>query len=187
MGTIAVTDRGRLMRGGLRCIAVLLAALVIPNAAPAAPPAAPPDTFLAQLAGDWDLSGTVRGKPVHYHGTGRWVLRGAWLQLSLRELGTPPGYEANVYIGYDARAHDYIAHWLDQFGAAGARVVATGQRDGQTLVLQFPYTEGAFRDTFKLAGDGASGSLLLESQEKDGAWSTFASYQLQRLPVHHGP
>jgi hypothetical protein len=175
------------MRGGLHCIAVLLAAVVWPHAAPATLPAAAPDPFLAQLAGDWDLSGAVRGKPVHYHGTGRWVLQGAWLRLSLRELARPPGYEANVYIGYDAGARDYIAHWLDRFGAAGARVVAIGQRDGQTLVLQFPYPEGAFRDTFRLAGDGNSGSLLLESQEKDGTWSTFASYQLQRLAVHHGP
>jgi hypothetical protein len=82
--------------------------------------------------------------------------------------------------GFDPKGGDYIAHWLDQFGAAGARVVATGKRDGQTLVLLFPYTEGQFRDTLTLAADGSSGTLLLESQEKDGSWSTFASYTLTR-------
>ena len=38
----------------------------------------------------------------------------------------------------------------------------------------------AFRDTLALAADGASGSLLLESQQNDGSWSTFASYRLTR-------
>jgi hypothetical protein len=28
----------------------------------------------------------------------------------------------------------YVAHWLDRFGAAGARVVARGGRRGQQLV-----------------------------------------------------
>jgi hypothetical protein len=39
---------------------------------------------------------------------------------------------------------------------------------------------GAFRDTLSLAEDGGSGSLLLEAQQQDGSWSTFASYQLTR-------
>jgi hypothetical protein len=48
------------------------------------------------------------------------------------------------------------------------------------LVLLFPYAEGAFRDTFTLAADGSSGTLLLESQQPDGHWSTFADYRLAR-------
>jgi hypothetical protein len=168
-----------------RIALVLLVALMLPAAPRAAPRSAPPDPFLAQLAGAWDLVGTVQGKPVHTRGTGRWVLRGGWLCLSLSDRSAPPGYEASVYFGYDDHAHDYIAHWLDQFGAAGARVVATGRRDGQTLVLVFPYPEGAFRDTLELAADGNSGSLLLESQEKDGSWTTFASYHMRR--AHRAP
>jgi hypothetical protein len=43
-----------------------------------------------------------------------------------RDLSRPSKYQADVYLGFDAKAGDYIAHWLDQFGAAGARVVASG-------------------------------------------------------------
>jgi hypothetical protein len=161
----------------------LLLALAIGVAADAAPPqAAAADPFLARFEGDWDMVGTVQGKPVRQHGEGRWVLKNSWLCLTIVDAGTPPAYEASVYLGFDRRARDYIAHWLDQFGAAGARVVGTGQRDGQALVVLFPYAEGAFRDTFSLAAGGVSGSLLLESQEKDGHWSTFAAYRLTR---HH--
>jgi hypothetical protein len=157
-----------------------LPALLLAVWLPAAAAAPEPTHLLATLAGDWDLAGTVLGKPAHYRAQGRWVLHGGWLEFSMVDLATPPGYEARVFIGYDAKAGDYVAHWLDRFGAAGARVTATGSGQDGTLVLLFPYAEGAFRDTLSLAPDGASGSLLLEAQEADGSWSTFASYQMKR-------
>jgi len=96
------------------------------------------------------------------------------------DAGHPPQYQADVFISHDAKAGDYIAHWLDQFGAAGARVVAAGRRDGERLVLIFPYSDGAFRDTLQRDPQADSWTLLIESQGKDGAWSTFASYELTR-------
>jgi len=165
----------------MRSAASLLAvgALLV-HAAAAEPPA---DTrFLAQLAGRWQMAGSVLGKPVRYEASGRWVLNGAWLELSMSDLARPPQYEAQLYLSYDGKARDYIGHWLDRFGAAGARVVATGQRHGRTLVLMFPYAEGAFRDTLTLAGDSGSATLLIEAEKADGSWSTFASYRMQRLP-----
>jgi hypothetical protein len=163
-----------------------LLALALSEAAGQAAPGAPqPDAFLARLVGDWDMPGTFAGKTVHYRGTGRWLLKNGWLCLSLLDLGVPSAYQADVYLGHDAKQDDYIAHWLDQFGAAGARVVGTGQRDGQRLVLLFPYADGAFRDTLTLAPDGNSGTLLIESQRAEGSWTTFASYRLGR--IHHLP
>lgn len=166
--------------GWQRLLPVALALWLAAGEATGAPVARPADPFLAQLAGRWDMIGTVNGKAVHHRGEGRWVLKGAWLCLSIADAASPPDYTASVYLGFDRRQHDYIAHWLDQFGAAGARVVATGKREGQTLVLLFPYAQGAFRDTLTLAADGGSGTLLLEAQAKDGSWSTFASYRLTR-------
>ena len=127
------------------------------------------------------MQGSVLGKPVRYRATGRWVLNGAWLELSMVDLGRPPQYEAQLYLGYDGKAHDYIGHWLDRFGAAGSRVVATGERHERTLVLNFPYAEGAFRDTLTLAADSASATLLIEAAKPDGSWSSFASYRMQRV------
>jgi hypothetical protein len=166
-------------------MAGLLALALSDAAGAAAASASQPDAFLAQLVGDWDMPGTLAGKTVHYRGTGRWLLKNAWLCLSLLDLGVPSAYQADVYLGHDAKQDDYIAHWLDQFGAAGARVVATGHRDGQTLVLLFPYADGAFRDTLTLAPDGNSGTLVMQSQRADGSWTNFASYRLLR--IHHLP
>jgi hypothetical protein len=160
----------------------LVTFLALAALAPAGTAAEPPEAtrFLGQLNGEWDMTGTVLGKPAHYRAHGAWVLNGAWLELSMVDVGRPPAYQADLYIGYDATAQDYIAHWLDRFGAAGARVVASGERHERTLVLHFPYAEGAFRDTLTLAGDSASGTLLIEAQRADGSWSTFAAYRMRR-------
>jgi hypothetical protein len=170
----------------LRHTSALLCLALLPARAGAGAPEE--RAWLAQLAGLWDMRGTVQGTPAHYRAAGRWVLADGWLELHLTERAGAAGYEARVFIGYDAKAQQYIAHWLDRFGAAGARVVATGERHADTLELDFPYAEGAFRDTLTLAADGNSGTLLLESQAPDGAWSTFARYRLRRLaPVAAAP
>ena len=100
---------------------LLLGLAAAPLTAAAAPPAL--DPFLARLDGSWDLVGRLGGKPVHYHGVGRRVLHEGWLRLDLADVARPPTYEASVYLGYDAKAGDYVAHWLDRFGGGGARVV----------------------------------------------------------------
>ena len=147
----------------------------------AAAVAAPADeAFLDALCGSWTMSGAVMGEPVRYRAIAERALKGTFLRLHMIDAAKPPQYQADVYLGYDAKANDYVVHWLDEFGAAGARVVGTGHRDGERLVVDFPYADGAFRDTF--THDPATGTwtLLLESQAKDGLWSTFATYTLAR-------
>lgn len=130
------------------------------------------------------MKGVLGGKPVTYRASGERMLSGAWFKLQMVDAGSPPRYQAEVFIGYDPKAHDYVIHWLDQFGAAGARVVATGMRKGQRLVVTFPYAEGAFRDTFTRHPKEGTWTLLLESQNQSGAWSHFASYELTRPHKH---
>ncbi len=163
----------------------LLAGLALLALVPAVEAGAPEGTrYLAQLQGPWSMTGEVMGKPVSYAARGRWQLNGAWLEFAMTDSATPPAYEARLYLGYDGRAHDFIAHWLDRFGAAGARVVGTGTLEGRTLTIVFPYAQGTFRDTLTLDPQGSSGTLLLEQQGKDGQWSRFADYALRRTGRH---
>jgi hypothetical protein len=62
-------------------------------------------------------------------------------------------------------------------GAAGARVVAIGKRDGDTLVIEFPYAEGTFRDTFVFDPKSHAWTLIIDSHSS-GTWSNFATYKL---------
>ena len=145
----------------------------------------PDDAFLDALQGDWQMTGTLLGKPVKYNARGERVLQGGFLRLHMIDAAPAPTYEADLFLGYDPKAGDYIGHWLDRFGAAGARVVATGKRHDETLVIQFPYAEGAFKDTFVFDSKSRTWSLLIESQAQGGAWSNFATYTLTRLPHKH--
>jgi hypothetical protein len=143
--------------------------------------AAPADeAYLDALRGPWTMTGTVMSQPVRYRAMGERVLKGSFLRLRMIDAARPPQYQAEVFLGYDVKAGDYVVHWLDEFGAAGARVVGTGHRDGERLVIDFPYADGAFHDTFTHDPTAGTWTLLLESREKDGRWSTFASYRLER-------
>jgi hypothetical protein len=155
-------------------------ALALVSAAGHAQQAASRDPYLEPLAGRWHMTGHVQGEPAEYEAQGEWVLQGAWLRLHMVETSRPPKYEANVYLGFDPATGDYVAHWLDGFGAAGARVVGTGRRDGTVLTLHFPYAGSPFRDTLQLDPDGQAGSLRIEEQSADGRWSVFADYALRR-------
>jgi hypothetical protein len=130
----------------IRTLLLGAALLLVLGRVPAQPQGAH-DPYLQQLTGRWDMTGTLLGKPLHQRGEGSWLLKDGWLCFTIIDAQVPPAYQAAVYIGFDPKAGDYVAHWLDQFGAAGARVVGTGHRDGRRLVLEFPYREGAFRDT----------------------------------------
>jgi hypothetical protein len=162
------------------CVALAVSQTTHSDAAAANSKPSPDDAYLNSFRGDWEMVGDVRGTPVRYHCHAERVLGDGFLLLHLADAAPSPSYEADVFMGYDAAAHDYVVHWLDKFGAAGARVVATGRLEGEQLVVIFPYSTGAFRDTF--GGDPGSGhwTLLIESQEKTGSWSTFGSYQVSR-------
>ncbi len=160
-------------------VLTLLSELTRASGAPADATADADNTYLEKLTGEWDMTGDMSGKALHYHASGARVLQGGFLRLHMIDADPDPKYEADVFIGVDPRRHDFIAHWLDRFGAAGARVVGTGKRDDAHLVVIFPYVTGAFRDTFTLLPDG-DWSLLLEFQRPSGSWSTFATYTLVR-------
>jgi hypothetical protein len=178
----AATLRGRRRRVAAlaRCTVVVACfALGMPVAAAERAMSAD-EQYLDGLVGKWDMRGTLGGQPVRYRANAARVLQGGFVRLHMIDAAAPPQYEANLYLGFDAKAGDYVGHWLDRFGAAGARVVAMGRRGGEQLVLLFPYAEGAFRDTFTRHPASGTWSLLIESQAKDGSWSTFASYELTR-------
>lgn len=160
------------------CACILLLALGTQRLVHAADARSADNAYLDALRGDWDMTGTLLGKPVKYHARGQRVLHGGFLRLHMLDAADVPTYEADLFLGYDPHADDYIGHWLDRFGAAGARVVASGKRKGETLVIQFPYAEAAFKDTFVYDPNTDTWSLLIESQKPGGGWSQFATYTL---------
>jgi hypothetical protein len=161
-------------------VAWIIATVWASYAAQAADAPSPDEAYLNALQGPWTMDGVLGGDPVSYVASGERVLDGGWLKLQMVDAHAPPQYQADVFLGYDSKAGDYVVHWLDRFGAAGARVAGTGRREGERLVVTFPCAEGAFRDTFVRVLATNSWTLLIESQEPGGEWSTFARYTLVR-------
>ena len=136
-------------------------ALVLSSVAATALSGAPSsgDAYLDDLQGHWIMQGTLGGKQFTYKAIGQRVLDGAWLKLHMVDARKPPRYEADVFLGYDAKAHDFIVHWLDQFGAAGARVVGIEEnrqavKDAETNVRLNRIPQGRVRFISSRVEDG---------------------------------
>ena len=171
------------MRRTLR-LASLAGFLALSRPAPltaqsAASPAAL-DSLLDRLVGHWTMQGMVRGRPATYTLDGARTLRGRFVELHMRDVHEPPGYEARVFIGVDSAGRRYVAHWLDNFGAAYSIPPATGTARGDTLELDFPYPDRAFHDTFIYRRPSDAWTMRIESADGAGGWKLFAEYRARR-------
>ena len=155
------------MISSARLTGLLLVTLALPLVAQAPGPAAM-DSLLDRLVGHWRMTGTVRRKPVTYTMDGTRTLQRRFVELHMEDTHRPATDEARVFIGVDSAGRRYIAHWLDRFGAAFSIPPATGQACGDTLVLDFPYPDGAFRDTFVYNLPADTWHFRLESADSAG-------------------
>jgi hypothetical protein len=138
------------------------------------------DSLLERFVGQWAMAGTVRGRPATYALDVSRVLQGKYVELHMTDVHLPPGYEARAFLGADTAGTGVIAHWLDNFGAAYSVPTATGAARGDTLVLNFPYATGAFRDTFVYDRTHDRWDMRLERADGSGGWTLFAQYEAHR-------
>lgn len=138
------------------------------------------DSLLERFVGQWAMAGTVRGRAATYALDVSRVLQGKFVELHMTDVHLPPGYEARAFLGADTAGTGVIAHWLDNFGAAYSVPTATGAARGDTLVLNFPYATGAFRDTFVYDRTHDRWDMRLERADGSGGWTLFAQYEAHR-------
>ena len=136
--------------------------------------------LLDHLRGEWSMKGEVMKKAVAYAAKGEWVLQNQFCSFDMKDAAIPPTYEAILSIGIDSAHNEYVAHWLDSFGGAGARVVAVGPLSAEKIEIVYPYAEGRFRNLFKYDSNKDEWTLLIESEDKDSHWSVFAQYNILR-------
>jgi hypothetical protein len=158
---------------GLACL-VLATGLSAQTARPASM-----DALLDRLVGRWIMTGSVRGKPATYTLDAARVLQDRFVELHMEDVSRPPAYEARVFVGVDSVGGRYIAHWLDRFGAAFSIPHATGEARGDTVLLTFPYPDGAFRDAFVYDRPTDTWYFRLETADTSGGWRLFAEYQVR--------
>jgi len=136
------------------------------------------DELLDNLAGDWKLTRKIRGQVVQNTVKAEWVLNHQFLLVHMKDVATPPQYEAMVFVGYDNAGERYVAHWIDVFGGRFSETLGYGKRTGNSIKFVFEYPDGPFNNTFTWNPETKNWVFLMESKDKNGKWNTFAEDSL---------
>ncbi len=134
--------------------------------------------LLDKMTGRWKLTGTIRRKSVEHLVEAQWVLNHQFLQVHEKDVTTPPGYEANVMIGYDNTSERYVAHWLDIYGGRVSETLGYGTRAGDQIEFVFEYPDGPFRTTFSWIADKKQWQWKMRTKNSAGKWVDFADLTL---------
>jgi len=105
------------------------------------------DDLVSRLEGRWELTRTMRGQESKSAVKADRVLDHQFLRVRMKDLATPPKYEAHVYNGWSNTSQHYDIHWMDVWGGhySGRGV---GARTGDTIEFRFPDPDCAFVNTF---------------------------------------
>ncbi|HSB10368.1 MAG TPA: hypothetical protein VLM38_12845, partial [Blastocatellia bacterium] len=126
--------------------------------------------------------GTVMKRAVQYNIHADWSLNHQFLELHLKDAGTPSAYEARVFIGYDNASERYVAHWIDVFGGRWSETLGFGARSGNAVKFVFEYPDGPFHTTFTWNPDTSTWNLLMQQKDKSGKWNVFGEQVLRKGP-----
>jgi len=138
------------------------------------------DDLLEGFVGDWKLTRKIRGQTLQNSVHAEWVLNHQFLFLHMKDVNSPPHYEAMVYIGYDNTSERYVAHWIDVFGGRVSETMGYGTRAGNAIRFNFEYPDGPFHNTLTWNAETKSWTSLMEIKDKNGKWTIFAEDSLRR-------
>jgi len=139
------------------------------------------DDLLDNLAGDWKLTRTIKGRLTVNSVRAQWVLDHQFLLVHMKDVSEPSNYEAMVYIGYDNTSERYVAHWIDVFGGRFSETLGYGKRAGNSIKFVFEYPDGPFNNTFTWYPETKLWISLMEQKDATGKWKVFAEDTLRRL------
>jgi len=137
------------------------------------------DDLFSHLEGEWLLTRVIGGRELKNAVSASYVLQHQFLLLRMRDVATPSKYEADIYIGYSNASKEYVAHWIDNFGAHFS-AVGRGRREGNSVEFRFQYPDGPFFNTFSWEPETQTWHCHLQSAASDGTRSTFAKDTLVR-------
>ena len=138
------------------------------------------DALLRALVGEWNLTRKIGARSEQNHVRAEWVLNYQFLQVHMKDVKQPPGYEALVFIGRGETEGRYVIHWIDTFGGTFSEK-GTGTRDGSTIQFVFQYPGSLLHNTFTRNLSDNSWSCRIEQQDDSGNWSLFCEDLLTRV------
>jgi hypothetical protein len=138
------------------------------------------DELLDNLVGDWKLTRKIRGQSVENSVKAEWTLNHQFLLVHMKDVSSPPNYEAMVFIGYDNTSERYVVHWIDVFGGRFSETPGYGTRAGNAIKFVFEYPDGPFHNTITWNPELKRWVFLMEQRDQTGKWKVFAEDSLRR-------
>jgi len=141
--------------------------------------------FLDNLAGSWDLTGTMGDVPLHQQVRADWTLGGTFLRMYFKSLtgedNPTSDYEAVYHIAYNENHQIFVMHLLDTTDIPLNCVMGTGTRQRNELPFLFEYGQTKFFNRFVWHPDTVSWTFI-QSYEEAGEIKIFATKEMVRTP-----
>jgi hypothetical protein len=171
------------MKTKVLLVVLLIALIAVPSIAQT--PAEWRDNLADHSAGAWKVEGQILGHDAHHEVNAEWVLNHQFRIHEKTAAAAPASehrYEAIWFLGYDAVSDRYVPHLLDIFGGRFSETLGYGTCSGNEIRFVFEYPDGPFHTTFRWFPEDATWRWLMEQQDKDGKWITFADLKLTPAP-----
>ena len=146
-----------------------------------------PERLLDKMTGQWVMTGTIAKKPTTHDVDVEWVLKRQYIRIHEvsrdKDASGGIGYEAWIYIVWDANASEYAVMWLDNTAATNfaADGVGHAKPDGDRIPFIFRDADGSGIHT-TVAYDRATDtwSWTIDNVDRSGKASPFATLTLTR-------
>lgn len=140
------------------------------------------DARLDRMVGRWRVERRLGERTVRNTLDASWVLGHQFVRLHYRDVASPPDYEALVFVGWNHAEQRYVVHWIDVFGGRSSETLGFGRAEGDSIVLDFAYPDGAFRNTYRWWPESREWTSRGESRDSAGVWRLFMSDRFRKLP-----
>lgn len=173
-----------------RLFAALVIALVAaPTASAQSPATTAPPALMDEMTGHWVMTGTIGKAQVTHDVDVDWVLNRQYIRIHEMSRDAAPrgetGYEAWIYLVWDAKHREYAVMWLDNTAATNFAPEGVGHAtpDGDRIPIVWKDADGGgIRTTFAFDRAKDVWAWTIDNVNKAGASSSFARVTLARKP-----
>ena len=143
------------------------------------------DPLLDHMTGHWILSGQVAEKETVHDIEAEWVLAHQYVRIheTSREKNAAghSEYEAEVYVGWNESASEYVCIWIDVWGGATPQSIGRAKPSGDEIRFLFrDKNDGVvFHTTFSYDKETGTWQWLMDNDE-NGKIQPFARMKLVR-------
>ena len=145
-----------------------------------------PDALLDKMTGHWVMTGTIGRKSTTHDVDVDWVLKRQYIRIHEvsrdKDASGSIGYEAWIYLVWDAKKSEYAIMWLDNTAATNFAPEGVGHAkpDGDRIPFIFKDAEGGIHTTFAYDRAKDTWSWAIDNLDKSGKSSPFARLTLTR-------